>query len=192
MTKQDFMERLRLALNGKVSSRQLTENLDYYDNYINTEIRKGRSEEEVMAQLGDPRLIARTIVETGGGSGSMERGHSMERERATERGYYRESDDSVGGWQTMEGEPEGDPFMDYSGNEWYGPQGEGDRPQGPMGRGRFSLVTRVPWWVWLIVALLVVVLILSAIFSVIAALLPILLPILLVLFLVKVFRDWIN
>lgn len=184
MTKQDFMERLRLALNGKVGSRQLTENLDYYNNYINTEIRKGRSEEEVLAGLGDPRLIARTIVETGGGS--------MDRERSRERGYSREGERSMDGWQTMAGEPEGDPSLDYSGNEWYGPQGEGKRPQGPLGGGRFTLMTRVPWWVWLILALLVVVLVLSAIFSVIAALLPILLPILLVLFLVKVFRDWMN
>lgn len=56
-----------MALNGKVTSRQLTENLEYYEDYINTETRKGKSEEEVLAALGDPRLIARTIVETGGG-----------------------------------------------------------------------------------------------------------------------------
>ena len=56
-----------MALGGKVSSGQLTENLEYYEDYINTEIRKGRSEEEVLSELGDPRLIARTIVETGGG-----------------------------------------------------------------------------------------------------------------------------
>lgn len=61
------MESLRLALGGKVSSGQLTENLEYYEDYINTEIRKGRSEEEVLSELGAPRLIARTIAETGGG-----------------------------------------------------------------------------------------------------------------------------
>lgn len=59
---------LRLALNGKVTSGQLTDNLEYYEDYINTETRKGRDEREVLAELGDPRLIARTIVETGGGS----------------------------------------------------------------------------------------------------------------------------
>lgn len=68
MTKREFLESLRLALNGKVTSGQLTENLDYYEEYINTEIRKGRQEPEVLAGLGDPRLIARTIVQTGGGS----------------------------------------------------------------------------------------------------------------------------
>lgn len=78
MTKQDFMEKLRLALNGKVTSRQLMENLDYYEEYINTEIRKGKSEEDVLAGLGDPRLIARTIAATGGGSG----GHAMDEDAA--------------------------------------------------------------------------------------------------------------
>ena len=68
MTKREFLESLRLALNGRVTSGQLTENLDYYEDYINTEIRKGRQETEVLEQLGDPRLIARTIVQTGGGS----------------------------------------------------------------------------------------------------------------------------
>lgn len=62
MTKQEFLENLRLALNGKVPGNVVTENLQYYEDYINTEIRKGRSEEEVLAALGDPRLIARTIV----------------------------------------------------------------------------------------------------------------------------------
>lgn len=68
MNKQEFLEKLRLALNGKVAAGVVTENLKFYEDYINTEIRKGKSEEEVMASLGDPRLIARTIVETRGGA----------------------------------------------------------------------------------------------------------------------------
>ena len=64
MTKQEFMEKLRLALTGKVPGNVVTENLQYYEDYINTEIRKGKSEEEVLSALGDPRLIARTIITT--------------------------------------------------------------------------------------------------------------------------------
>jgi len=62
MVKQEFLDSLRLALSGKVPGNIVTENLQYYNDYINTEIRKGRSEEEVLESLGDPRLIARTIV----------------------------------------------------------------------------------------------------------------------------------
>ena len=69
MNKQEFLEKLRVSLNGKVPAGVVTENLNFYEDYINTEIRKGKSEEEVLNALGDPRLIARTIVETKG-SGS--------------------------------------------------------------------------------------------------------------------------
>lgn len=69
MNKQEFLDKLRLALNGRVSAGIVADNIRYYEDYINTEIRKGRSEEEVLSQLGDPRLIARTIVQTHGGTG---------------------------------------------------------------------------------------------------------------------------
>ena len=72
MTKNEFLESLRAALNGKVASNLVTENLRYYEDYINTEIRKGKTEAEVLSSLGDPRLIARTIVETKGGSSRSE------------------------------------------------------------------------------------------------------------------------
>lgn len=68
MTKLEFLDKLRDALTGRLSSGQIMENVRFYEDYINTEIRKGRSEEEVLVSLGDPRLIARTIVETRGGS----------------------------------------------------------------------------------------------------------------------------
>ena len=66
MNKQEFIDRLRAALNGKIPASQVDENIDYYNDYINMEIRKGRSEEDVMSSLGDPRLIARTIIQTNG------------------------------------------------------------------------------------------------------------------------------
>ena len=67
MNKQEFVDRLRMALNGRVSPGLVMDNVNYYQDYINTEIRKGRTEEEVLESLGDPRLIARTIIQTNGG-----------------------------------------------------------------------------------------------------------------------------
>ena len=90
MNKQEFLEKLRLALNGKVSASVVTENLKFYEDYINTEMRKGKSEEEVLNSLGDPRLIARTIVETKGGSDSGQ-------EQEAYRGYGRASG-TAGNW----------------------------------------------------------------------------------------------
>lgn len=74
MNKQEFLEKLRQALTGRVASSVVAENIKYYEDYINVEVRKGRSEEEVLNQLGDPRLIARTIVETSDGRRSTEGG----------------------------------------------------------------------------------------------------------------------
>ena len=64
MTKQDFLDRLRMALNGRVSPSLVEENVVYYEEYINTQIRLGKSEALVMETLGDPRLIAKTIITT--------------------------------------------------------------------------------------------------------------------------------
>ena len=49
--------------------RVVEENVRYYDGYISDEVRKGRSEEEVIEEIGDPRLIARTIEDTTDGAG---------------------------------------------------------------------------------------------------------------------------
>ena len=48
MDKQEFVDRLRMALNGRVSPGLVMDNVNYYEDYINTEIRKGRTEEEVL------------------------------------------------------------------------------------------------------------------------------------------------
>ena len=66
MNKQEFLSRLRAALNGRIPAPQVEDTVNYYMDYINVEVRKGRSEEEVLKSLGDPRLIARTIIQTNG------------------------------------------------------------------------------------------------------------------------------
>lgn len=64
MTKETFLEELRLALQGNISQIQVNEQLQYYDNYITRQTRVGRSEEQVLEELGSPRLIAKTIIDT--------------------------------------------------------------------------------------------------------------------------------
>lgn len=63
MDRVEFIEKLQRALAGGLSSAQVAENVRYYQEYIDSEIRKGRSEEEIMEQLGDPRLLAKSIIE---------------------------------------------------------------------------------------------------------------------------------
>lgn len=64
MNKNEFLDGLREALSGDVPPAVVQEQLQYYTDYIRTELQNGRSEDEIMAELGDPRLIARTIEDT--------------------------------------------------------------------------------------------------------------------------------
>ncbi len=64
MDKTEFLEQLRQSLSGRIEAYKVTENVRYYEDYINTQIRMGKTEEEVLGELGSPRLIARTIADT--------------------------------------------------------------------------------------------------------------------------------
>lgn len=64
MTKEIFIDTLRRALYGKMDDHTLTDHVRYYENYILQEISSGKTEQEVLNELGDPRLIARTILDT--------------------------------------------------------------------------------------------------------------------------------
>lgn len=64
MSKTDFLEILGTQLLGQIPDGRASGHVRYYRNYIEEQIGKGRSEEEVLNELGDPRLIARTILDT--------------------------------------------------------------------------------------------------------------------------------
>lgn len=63
MTRYEFLDQLRRALGSRVDSNVVNENISYYEEYIATQVRAGRPEEEVIEELGDPRLLARSIAE---------------------------------------------------------------------------------------------------------------------------------
>lgn len=62
MTKQEFLEELKNALMGEVPAEVMMDSYRYYSTYIDEEVRKGRTEKEVLDELGKPSLIARSIV----------------------------------------------------------------------------------------------------------------------------------
>lgn len=64
MNRYTFIDGLRKALSGEINSNIIEENVLYYEEYIDMEVRKGKTEEEVLDILGDPRLLAKTILET--------------------------------------------------------------------------------------------------------------------------------
>ena len=85
MNKQEFVDRLKISLSGKISPALVEENARYYEDYINTQIRLGKPEEDVLEELGDPRLIARSIVaaesDKSGGGEQTYSGREEEMER---------------------------------------------------------------------------------------------------------------
>lgn len=61
MNREEFLKVLKDSLTMSLEKDAIDVQLDYYDKYISDEIKKGRSEKEVIEELGDPRLIAKTI-----------------------------------------------------------------------------------------------------------------------------------
>ena len=62
MTKQEFLDELRLILSGEVSPEAVMDSYSYYSTYIENEMRSGKSEKQVVEELGRPSLIARSII----------------------------------------------------------------------------------------------------------------------------------
>ena len=88
MDRTEFIDRLQRALAGGVNSSRVAENVQYYREYIDVEIRKGRSEKEVLDSLGDPRLLAKSIIEANKRAGISE---------GTNRTYDEETVEKEGG-----------------------------------------------------------------------------------------------
>ncbi|MDF2537922.1 MAG: putative rane protein [Herbinix sp.] len=61
MKKKEFLNILNEALLGEVSPDIIEQNLEYYSQYIGNDSFREKS---VVEELGDPRLIARTIIES--------------------------------------------------------------------------------------------------------------------------------
>lgn len=63
MGKTEFLQGLKIELEGRVPYSVIQENLRYYDTYISEEMARGADESSVIEALGGPKLIARTIVD---------------------------------------------------------------------------------------------------------------------------------
>lgn len=64
MTKQEFIDALSQKLSEDLDEQAVYNETRYYIGYIDAETAKGRAEEEVTAELGDPILIARNLVDS--------------------------------------------------------------------------------------------------------------------------------
>lgn len=91
MTRTDFIDILQKTLAGSLGSSYVNENVRFYQEYIDTQIRSGISEEETIEKLGDPRLIAKTIIE------AAKQEHSSYVNAQEYDQVYEEGEESQGG-----------------------------------------------------------------------------------------------
>lgn len=76
MSKSEFLYELEEALRGEVSEAVIQENLRYYQRYIEEEVKKGNSEENVISMLGSGRIIAKTVIEAHGNGQENTQGYT--------------------------------------------------------------------------------------------------------------------
>ncbi|MCM1268858.1 MAG: hypothetical protein NC302_13225 [Bacteroidales bacterium] len=103
MERREFMDRLQRALAGGLSSSRVAENVRYYEDYIDMEVRKGRSEAEVLSTLGDPRLLAKSIIEANKRAGYSEGTNQNFDEETWENGGEPQGSRASGGVVRMPG-----------------------------------------------------------------------------------------
>ena len=91
MNSQEFLDKLRLALSGQIMANQVEENIAYYREYISAQIRMGQSEEVVLRNLGDPRLIAKSIISANMGDVQNNQGRFTREQMVEEEEYYAQT-----------------------------------------------------------------------------------------------------
>lgn len=147
MSKQEFLDELRRMLNRELEAAEVADHIRYYSEYIENAMRQGKTEEQVISELGDPRMIARTILDV-----DQQRGEQTGYSRQEESTVYTESEDGT-----------------YHEEEAYG-------NTGGFHTRHFSVQTS-GFKVWLVIILILVVLIaiLGTVFTILWKLLPFLL-----------------
>ena len=61
MNKQEFLTILKQSLDGEIPDYEVENNIHYYETYLVDE--KNKTLDEKLRELGEPRLIARTIID---------------------------------------------------------------------------------------------------------------------------------
>ena len=72
MSREEFLAGLEEALAGEVPASVIRENLNYYNSYISQEMAKGRTVDEIVDEIGEPRIVARTIIDSSEAAGAFE------------------------------------------------------------------------------------------------------------------------
>lgn len=166
MNREEFLSRLGAALNGEVPASVIQENLNYYDGYIREEASKGRTEEEIIDEIGGYRLIAKTIIEANGGENSG----------SSQGSFY-------------DGQSYG---QSYSDSGYSSSQDSYDDYGQSRNRGGFHMYDLSSGWkrfIIPVVIILVLLLVFSIIGGIFSLLSPVIGPLIVIFFLYKLFKN---
>ena len=170
MDKTEFLDQLRASLNGKMEAEEVTDNLRYYEEYINGQLRLGRTETEIMTSLGSPRLIARSIADAMKVKESYDDvADSTERQTGQWGGWRRTSQNAS--WQ------------------------EAEQQRGFGGRSNVSWLAKFftfPKWLRMTIGFAALAAFMFVFCWILKFLFPIIMLAMISLFLVKLFRDWLH
>ena len=175
MDRQQFIDTLERTLRGGGTPEHIiADNVRYYNGYFADESAKGRSEAEIAEELGDPRLLAKTILEVQetGGTGAGE----------SDRGWYGEQTEDAA-------DSAGSAFDSSAANGTKGFHAELNENGWDVRYGKFKINS---WYGYLLIAL-VVLLILgiigTAIGGLVTLLAPVALPVILIVLVVRFFSQ---
>lgn len=88
MTREEFLEEIAENLHGKMTTNEITDILNDYNEYFDAGMREGKTEEEICSEWGSPARIVKTLLAEGQVNSSIDRvsvkhipnsGHSLEK-----------------------------------------------------------------------------------------------------------------
>ena len=94
MSKTEFLDILYNQLSGRMPEGNVAAHVQYYRNYIEDEQQKGRTETDILNDLGDPQLNARTQLDTEVGAGNPQNGSTYSAIYNEADSYYNKYDSS--------------------------------------------------------------------------------------------------
>ena len=168
MNRYEFLTQLEEQLRGFVSNQEVRDSVSYYQSYIEEEMRAGRTETEILEDLGSAYSIAKSIIEA--------RGHNADTDTVyDDAGYYGGDEDGNYGNYSGRGGSE------YSG-------GSSTNRYGDSSKGTNVKVFRTDGWkgtAVMIGIIAIILLLLVFAFKIFIALVPFIIPCAIIVFLIK-------
>ena len=180
MRKEEFIRELVLELKHNVSEQVILEQQRFYEEYILTEVRGGKTEEEVIASLSEPRLLAKSIIDAAEAGGDYVARSTPFRYAESEINYASDEED-LQYKGAEEDSRQSQSFREKTGYTQYADEGTRQDRQSAyenVGGPRIIPVSPLGCVISLVIFFLIIAGIIAVFAGIIATLAPILLPVL--------------